>query len=556
MTQGEIEKLTAKTENIFSELEIRIMSDIVRRIKENNFSTAAADWQVSRLQQLGMSEKQIREWIQNALEASDTEMDRIFSDEVYKEYYGHAKAYKLADLQQIPFEKNTFLAQLIEAVKQQLKGEYQNIAGSMGFAIKDPANGRIKSVPLMDYYRSTMDNAVLDIKSGAFDYNTVLNRTIRQMTDSGIRYIEYDSGHRDRVNVAARRAVLTGFRQVQGQINEQAAADLNTDQYEVSYHVGARPTHQPWQGKVWTMQQLQEVCGLGEVTGLKGANCYHDYKPFPPGSVRTYTDEQLARMNKEENTPKEYNGKQYTTYEALQQQRKMERNMRAQRQKIKLLQAGGADEQDIILAKAKYQGQMQTYRDFSEKMKLPEQKARIMQDGLRGKFMPTKVEHAKVEKISERKITVKEKQVRQSKFSERFTELNNGQKDIITARRLMNNLNKTEIGKETVTYIADHPELNINMCYKVDAPENVFGVQEGNDIYIYATKTATVQKTAETLVHEITHHRYDIGGNQWAECVCRVQELKHRNNVDKLTENELRDIIKSVKRDYPEYKWR
>ena len=556
MTQGEIEKLTAKTENIFSELEIRIMSDIVRRIKENNFSTATADWQVSRLQQLGMSEKQIREWMQKALKASDTEMDRIFSDEVYKEYYGHAKAYKLADLQQIPFEKNTFLAQLIEAVKQQLKGEYQNIAGSMGFAIKDPANGRIKSVPLMDYYRSTMDNAVLDINSGAFDYNTVLNRTIRQMTDSGIRYIEYDSGHRDRVNVVARRAVLTGFRQVQGKINEQAAADLNTDQYEVSYHVGARPTHQPWQGKVWTMQQLQEVCGLGEVTGLKGANCYHDYKPFPPGSVRTYTDEQLARMNKEENTPKEYNGKQYTTYEALQQQRKMERNMRAQRQKIKLLQAGGADEQDIILAKAKYQGQMQTYRDFSEKMKLPEQKARIMQDGLRGKFMPTKVEHAKVEKISERKIAVKEKQVRQSKFSERFTELNNGQKDIITVRRLMNNLNKTEIGKETVAYIADHPELNINMCYKVDAPENVFGVQEVNDIYIYATKTATVQKTAETLVHEITHHRYDIGGNQWAECVCRVQELKHRNNVDKLTGNELRDIIKSVKRDYPEYKWR
>ncbi len=556
MTQGEIEKLTAKTENIFSELEIRIMSDIVRRIKENNFSTATADWQVSRLQQLGMSEKQIREWIQKALKASDTEMDRIFSDELYKEYYGHAKAYKLADLQQIPFEKNTFLAQLIEAVKQQLKGEYQNIAGSMGFAIKDPATGRIKSVPLMDYYRSTMDNAVLDIKSGAFDYNTVLNRTIRQMTDSGIRYIEYDSGHRDRVNVAARRAVLTGFRQVQGKINEQVAADLNTDQYEVSYHVGARPTHQPWQGKVWTMQQLQEVCGLGEVTGLKGANCYHDYKPFPPGSVRTYTDEQIARMNKEENTSKEYNGKQYTTYEALQQQRKMERVMRAQRQKIKLLQTGGADEQDIILAKARYQGQMQTYKDFSEKMKLPEQKARIMQDGLRGRFMPTKAEHAKVEKISERKIAVKEKQVRQSKFSERFTELNNGQKDTITARRLMNNLNKTEVGKETVSYISEHPELNINMCYKVDAPEDVLGLQDGNDIYIYASRTATVQKTAETIVHEVTHHRYDIGGNQWSECVCRAQEIKHRKGVDKLTGEELRDIIKSVKKDYPDYKWR
>ena len=392
MTQGEIEQLTVKTENIFSELEIRIMSDIVRRIKENGVSTASADWQISRLQQLGMSEKQIRTWIQKALEASDKEMDHIFSDEAYREYYGHARAYKLADLQQIPFEQNTFLQQLLEVTKQRLESEYRNIAGSMGFAIRDPATGKIRSAPLMEYYRSTLDNAVMDIHSGAFDYNTVLRRTINQMTASGIRYIEYDSGHRDRVNVAVRRAVLTGFRQVQGKLNEQVAADLNTDQYEVSYHVGARPTHQSWQGKVWSMQQLKEVCGLGEITGLCGINCYHTYRVFSPGSVRTYTDKQLAEMVKEENTPKEYNGKQYATYEALQQQRKMERGMRAQRQRIKLLEEGGADEQEIILAKAKYQGQMQTYKDFSEKMGLPEQKARIMQDGLRGSFMPTKSE--------------------------------------------------------------------------------------------------------------------------------------------------------------------
>lgn len=396
MTQGEIEKLTAKTENIFSELEVRIMSDIVRRIKENGVSTASADWQISRLQQLGMSEKQIRTWIQKALEASDKEMDHIFSDEAYREYYGHARAYKLADLRQIPFEQNIFLQQLLEVTKQRLKSEYRNIAGSMGFAIRDPATGKIRSAPLMEYYRSTLDNAVMDIQSGAFDYNTVLRRTINQMTASGIRYIEYDSGHRDRVNVAVRRAVLTGFRQVQGKINEQVAADLGTDQYEVSYHVGARPTHQPWQGKVWSMQQLKEVCGLGEITGLCGINCYHTYRAFAPGMVRTYTDKQLAKMIKEENTPMEYNGKQYTTYEALQQQRKMERGMRAQRQKIKLFQEGGVDPNDIILAKAKYQGQMQTYKDFSEKMKLPEQKERIMQDGLRGHFMPTKAELKKI----------------------------------------------------------------------------------------------------------------------------------------------------------------
>ena len=92
MTQGEIEKLAVKTGNIFSELEIRIMTDIVRRIKENGFASASADWQISRLQQLGMAEKDIREWIQNALKASNGEMERIFSDEVYEQYYGHERA--------------------------------------------------------------------------------------------------------------------------------------------------------------------------------------------------------------------------------------------------------------------------------------------------------------------------------------------------------------------------------------------------------------------------------------------------------------------------------
>lgn len=262
MTQGEIEKLTVKVSNIFSELEVRIMTDIVRRIKENGFASASVDWQISRLQQLGMAEEDIRGWIQSALQTTDTEMDRIFSDEVYKQYYEQEHFFKLAGMQQIPLEENFVIQQLIEATKKQLQGEYKNLTGSMGFAIRNPATGRIQSSPLMDYYRSTMDQAVIDIKSGAFDYNTVLKRTVNQMTASGLRYIEYDSGHRDRIDVAARRAILTGFRQVQSQIMEQTADQLGTDTFEVSYHVGARPTHQPWQGRVWTRQELVSVCAL------------------------------------------------------------------------------------------------------------------------------------------------------------------------------------------------------------------------------------------------------------------------------------------------------
>lgn len=392
MTQGELEKIPLKISSIFSDLEIRIMTDIVRRIKENGFSTASADWQITRLQQLGKSEKAIRQWIKEALKASDAEIEQIFSDDVYEQYYGHRRAYKASGKPQIPFEDNEPLQQLIEATKKQISGEYENLAASMGFAIRG-TDGKVMYSPMMEYYRSTMDNAVVDIHSGAFSYQQVLNRTVSQMAASGLRWIDYDSGHRNRIDVAARRAVMTGFRQVQGLINEQVAAELGTDRYEVTYHVGARPSHQPWQGRVWTMQQLRDVCGLGTVTGLHGANCYHDYNAFVPGaSERTYTDEQLQQMMDAENTPKTYNDKEYTTYEALQQQRKMETAMRATRQKIRLLQEGGAPDTDVIIQKAKYQGQMQAYKDFSHMMKLPEQKQRIMQDGLRGRFMPTKAE--------------------------------------------------------------------------------------------------------------------------------------------------------------------
>lgn len=176
---------------------------------------------------------------------------------------------------------------------------------------------------------------------------------------------------------------MTGVSQVTAKVNEDNAKALGTEHFEVSYHIGARPSHQEWQGKVYTKEELTTVCGLGSVTGLCGANCYHDYYPFVPGiSERTYTDEQLDKMKAEENTPCEYGGKQYTKYEALQRQRRLETTMRAQRQQIKLLQEGGANEEDIINARCRYRGTSAEYARFSNAMNLPQQRERVTVDGL------------------------------------------------------------------------------------------------------------------------------------------------------------------------------
>lgn len=430
MTQGGLEGIPLPLERTMSDLEMRIMADIVRSIKINGFSTAKADWQIQRLMQLGESEEKIKKWIKNALEATDAEIERIFSDEVYEQYYKYKRFYDPFGSGQILFEKNLELQALITTVKVQTKESFRNITNSLGFAIRDITTGKTYDVPLTQFYRDTLDGAVMDIVSGTVSYDVAIGRAINAMTNSGLRTVHFNTGHSDRVEVAARRAIMTGFRQVQGKINEQVAHDLGTDTYEVSYHIGARPDHQVWQGKVYTYEKLQSVCGLGSVTGLHGANCYHDYNPFIPGvSVRAYTDEELDEMIVKENTPKQYMGKEYTAYQALQKQRQMERAMRKTRQDIKLLEAGEASEDSVIVKKARYQLQMQQYKLFSAKMELPEQMKRVYQDGL-GKVSTGK--------ISEREKQAAKHRLASSQSYKRSLEyVRNGKAGLSKARKAM-----------------------------------------------------------------------------------------------------------------------
>ena len=379
---GEIEGIPLGIEQQFSDLEMRIMEDIVRRLKANgNDITRAADWQIHRLHELGMSKREIKKQIQESLQLGDKEIDRIYSDVIKTGYQRDSSIYNFKGKNQIPYEENAGLQQLIAAVSAQTNGEFKNITQTMGFAKRE--NGQLKFTQLSDYYQKTLDGAMLDITSGAFDYNTVLKRVTKELTNSGLRTVDYASGKSIRVESAARMAVMTGVSQVTAQINESNAKELDTEYFEVTCHGGARPSHQEWQGKVYTKKELGTICGLGAADGLCGCNCYHDYYPFFPGiSERAYTDEELKKLKKEENTPVEYNGKSYTKYEATQKQRSLERAMRAQRQQIHLLEQGGANEDDIILARGRYRATSSEYTRFSKAMKLPQQRERVTVDGL------------------------------------------------------------------------------------------------------------------------------------------------------------------------------
>lgn len=324
LTSGEIEAVSMSMDKSLNALEMRIMEDIVRRIKINGEITRSADWQITRLLQLGMSMKEIENDIKSAFDFSDEKMLEMYSNIVSSGYARDKKLYEAAGAAFIPFEQNHELQQLISAVASQTNSTLKNITQSLGFAVRQP-DGKLQFIKLAEYYQKTLDNAMLDITSGAFDYNTILKRTVKEMTNSGLRTVSYASGWSNRVDVAARRAVMTGMSQITAKINEDNAEALDTDMFEVTWHSGARPEHQVWQGRWYTRRELETVCGLGTVTGLCGSNCYHDYYPVIPGvSEPAYTENELAELNAKENIPVEYKGRTYTKYEALQRQRRLD----------------------------------------------------------------------------------------------------------------------------------------------------------------------------------------------------------------------------------------
>lgn len=375
------EQYAAKIASYYQSLELRIMEDIVRRIQKTGEITSTADYQINRLQILGYSSEDIEKELKKALDASYPQMFELYDKVIEKEYTRNKAVYEQINAKFIPFEENHQLQQITDAIMLNAIEDLQNISGSLGFYL-DYGNGKRVITPLAEIYQGYLDNACMDIVTGAFDYNTVLRKVVSQLTNSGLRVIDYASGWHNRVEVAARRAVMTGVSQVTGRIAEYNAASMGTEYFEVAWHAGARPTHAVWQGKVWSEEELYSVCGLGTVTGLLGANCYHEYYPFFPGiSERNWTDEWLEQKNLEESTPKTFKGKEYTVYQAKQRQRQMETAMRAQREKVQLLKKAGADRDEITLQKAKYQGQLDEYAQFSRKMGLKQERERIYMDG-------------------------------------------------------------------------------------------------------------------------------------------------------------------------------
>ncbi|MDR7814625.1 phage minor capsid protein [Lacrimispora sp.] len=385
MTPDELEKLPKPIERIMTAMEMSIMAEIVERIENAGLITPLIDWTISRVSAIGESKARIKKIISDTLRDNDLQIDKIYEHAIKANYVTYKELYQAAGKDYVPYQENKWLQQIMSAIKAQTNDSLrpmENITQTTGFNVMV---GKAKVfTPLSEYLEKTLDKAMMEITTGVKTYSQAINGVIDEMTSSGLRIVDYASGRSDRVEVAARRAVMTGVAQLTDKVNEKNAKELNTDYWEVEWHMGARNTgtgfmnHQSWQGKVYSSEEMRTVCGLGEMLGFAGINCYHIRFAFIPGiSKRKYTDEWLLEQNRRENTKRTFNRKEYDTYGAIQYQRRLERTIRKLKQDIKLLKKTKADPDDISAVKIRLRVTSKIYTDLSKEMDIPQQLERI-----------------------------------------------------------------------------------------------------------------------------------------------------------------------------------
>lgn len=356
LTPEQLQNLPQDLTDLYEQLSEFILRDIARRIAKGAEITDTAEYQLYRARSLGLSTDEIAAKIAEINGSSAAEVNRIIREAAAQSDEFDRKMLGADNGTAVPLEENKQLQKLISAQIKETAGKCENLTNTMGFADHDFL-GRVYYLSMTDMYRREMDSAHMKVVTGATDYMTAIRQACNKLAASGVRTIDYESGHSDRIEVAARRALLTSVAHVTHRISEENGEELGADGWEMSAHSGSRPSHAVYQGRQYTQEQYERIIK----PLISEPNCRHDVFPIILGvSEPVYTEEELQNIDQ---PPFTYEGRKYTAYEASQQMRKMERAMRKQKDRCIVADAAG-DEDSFTAASIKLRRQKDIYEDF------------------------------------------------------------------------------------------------------------------------------------------------------------------------------------------------
>lgn len=349
-----IDVLGIELVDVYQRLEDTVIRDIARRLTKSDRWTETAELQASFMRELGWSPARIRaevirrihadpEYIafvdQNTIEAKAVQQEaineakkelRAMAPEIYETVGNMSWNNDLSVWEKAgkKLNRTSAINQIIENYRKDGVDGILNLTGSMGFSY--PTG----TVSVRRAYTKALDDALVKTVSGSFSYTTALEDAVRELARSGLRHIDFANKVSRGIDTAVRNALLTSFAQLAGAIMQENIESSGVGYVQVSAHWGARPSHAPWQGKVYTLQQFRDVCGYGEPGNsahIYSYNCRHQHYPFWPG---------ISEKEEFEPEPGPFtvDGKTYTYYQATQKQRTMERRIRELKREVN---AGG-----------------------------------------------------------------------------------------------------------------------------------------------------------------------------------------------------------------------
>ena len=338
LTPDYLENVPAAMMRLWQQVEEDILQDVARRIGKMGQITATADWQLWRREQTRLCNREVLKILARYSGRSEAELRRIFQEAAALALEDDDRLYTSAGLD--PPDPNTdqALLNLLNAGYEETSGTWQNLTATTAATVSQQ-------------FTEAADRAWLQVASGAFDYQTAVRRAVNGLA-AHMAGVTYPTGHRDTLEVAVRRAVLTGVNQTAGKLQIARMEEMGWGFVEVSAHAGARPEHAKWQGRQYHRggaityngkyyPDFERSTGYGTGAGLCGWNCRHAFFAIDPDlSEPSWTEEDLAALDAKNIA---YKGKMYSRYEISQKQRVLERKVRAAKKSYLAENAAGLD---------------------------------------------------------------------------------------------------------------------------------------------------------------------------------------------------------------------
>ena len=324
---------------LWQQVEDDILRDVARRIRKMETLTPTANWQLWRYQQTEALRQDVVKLLARYTGKSEAEIRRIMKQAATRAMEAEDQIYYHYGLSPTPFAENETLQALLNAGYQQTAGTFHNLTATTANTVSGQ-------------FEAALDRAHLKVSTGAFDYKSAIKQAVDGLADS-MPYVTYPSGHRDTLEVAARRAVLTGVNQTAAKLQVARADEMGVEFFETTAHGGARPSHAEWQGRQFHRggavdfmgkhyPDFEAATGYGTGAGLCGWNCRHTFFAIFPelGAPPAWTQESLEKLNARDI---EYSGKKYTRYEISQMQRARERTVRKYKRRYLAETEAGVD---------------------------------------------------------------------------------------------------------------------------------------------------------------------------------------------------------------------